>query len=228
LKPLLGHVLLAVPVYRFFRILRTRKAEQPWLPWVALWFLAAYGPSSGILIPVNAIFLEHWMYLPSLSLFIGLGVAMQRYGSGPRRTKAIIAASVLAALALGYRTYEQNWVWQSPISLFSHILKYNPAAGRVRHNLAMALDESGRTEEAIKEYEFIIAHGGNFPQTYHNLGQIHFRAGRFDVAEKNELKAIELAPNFHPPYVGMAKIHQARGDSKKAQEYYEKAVELVR
>lgn len=227
-KPLLGLTLLAVPFACFIRMWRRRDRSWPWIPWMALWFMAAYGPSSGILIPVNALFLEHWMYLPSIALFIGLGLSIQMFASTPTRSRIAIGVAVLVAGALGYRTYDQNWVWQNPISLYSHILKYNPAAGRVRHNLAMSLDEAGRTEEALREYQFIIDHGGKFPQTFHNLGQLHFRAGRLDLAEQYELKAIELAPRFHPPYVGLSKIYGARGDSKKAQEYYMKALELLK
>lgn len=227
-KALLGLALLSIPSFFFIKGFWKRESKTPWVAWAALWFLAAYGPSSGILVPVNSLFLEHWMYLPSISLFIGLGVLMQKYATRPIAVWTTTALATAAAVAIGALTYEQNWVWQSPISLFTHILKYNPAAGRVRHNLAMALDEAGRKDEAIREYQFIIDHGGKFPQTFHNLGQMYFRAGQLDLAEKFEMSAIEAAPRFHPPYVGLSKIYEARGDTKKAQEYYQKALELVK
>ncbi|MFA5041333.1 MAG: hypothetical protein WC464_06850, partial [Bdellovibrionales bacterium] len=42
------------------------------LSWGFLWFAAAHSPDTGLLFPMNSLFLEHWMYLPSVGLFLGI------------------------------------------------------------------------------------------------------------------------------------------------------------
>ena len=46
------------------------------LSWGLLWFGAAHFPDSGLLVPVNSLFLEHWMYLPTIGLFLGIAQSL--------------------------------------------------------------------------------------------------------------------------------------------------------
>ena len=51
-----------------------------------LWFAAAHAPDTGILVMTNSLFLEHWMYLPSVGLFLGLAETIAKFCKTSRKS----------------------------------------------------------------------------------------------------------------------------------------------
>ena len=217
-----GFLILAAALFCLVQALRGRKIFV-WPAFMTLWFFGAMVPASGILIPLNSLFLEHWLYLPSICLFMGLSYLVQRKN---KRWLYVIATLYCSWLAVS--THDQNWVWQSPVSLYSQILKYNPRADRVRHNLAMAYADEGRLTEALVQYQVVLQHTNSYPQTFHNMARIYQAQHRLDLAEEFEQQSIRVAPEFAPAYGGMAEVMSEKGDLPKAQEYKDKFEELTR
>lgn len=203
-------VLLAIP-YRQKRFVILAGAT--------MWFAAAHSLHSGVLLPMNSLFLEHWLYLPSLSFFALVVLALQTFFS----SRIMVGVTIVGATTLSVFTYQQNRMWESPITLFSRIVQYNPRVGRVRHNLAMAYSAQGEEEKAIQEYEFILAHEKNpYPQTYHNLALIYLKRDNLLEGEKLLLKAIQTSPRFYPSYDYLIQIYEHRGEKEKVQEWRSK------
>ncbi|HMN66996.1 MAG TPA: tetratricopeptide repeat protein [Bdellovibrionales bacterium] len=197
-----------------------------WWAWVGLWLLAAHVPQSGILIPVNSFFLEHWMYVPLIGVFIGLGKAFEKYAAD--RRPWTYAVGVAACVALAIATFRQNGVWATPVSFFSHILRYNPDADRVRHNLAMALSDQGMDDQALVEYQKVVQRTQQYAEPYHNMGRIYAKRGQIELAEQNYLKAIQISADFFPAYAELAQLYARKGDMQKALEYKAKYDQLTR
>lgn len=195
-----------------------------WAAWALLWFIASYFPQSGVLIPVNAIFLEHWMYLPSIGIFISLAKSCE---SIPKARYILSGIASVVAITFACLTYQQNWVWENPTTLFSHILKFNPGADRVRHNLAMAYSDNGDMDQALEQYNIVLNSNPNLPQTHHNMGRIYLQKGDWEKAESHFLKAISLRSNFFPSYGALAELYYKKGDLQKAEEYKKKLRELT-
>ena len=194
-----------------------------WPAFMTLWFFGAMVPASGILIPANSFFLEHWMYLPSVCLFMGFSYWVQR-----KNKRWLYVLAILYCSWLAISTHEQNWVWKSPVSLYSQILKYNPRADRIRHNLAMAYSDDGRFNEALVQYQIVLQHTSTYPQTFHNMARIYQAQHRLDLAEEFEKQSISVSPGFAPAYEGMAQVLVEKGDLPKAQEFKDKFDELIR
>jgi len=195
-----------------------------WAAWALLWFIASYVPQSGVIIPVNAIFLEHWMYLPTIGIVLSLGAGCE---SLKLFRKGFVGLASVAAVLLGILTFQQNWVWENPISLFSHILRYNPNVDRVRHNLAMAYSDRGDLDLALEQYNIVLKNSPNQYQTYHNMGRIYLQKGDETKAEEYFLKAISLDTKFFPSYAELANLYYKKGDLKKAEEFKKKFLELT-
>lgn len=230
LSPLVlaGFILFAGCLFFIGRGLRQNRVKSPWLAWVPLWFFAAHVPQAGVLIPVNSFFLEHWMYVPSLGIFLGVAAFTQGCGQslGAKGQQFLLLGLLLIAGALGLRTFDQNRVWESPVTFFSHILKYNPESNRVRHNLAMAYTDEGKLDLAKAEYLKVLQTSEEYYQTHHNLARIYASQNQLDLAEKHELRAIELSPKFFPAYGTLADIYRKKGDAVKAAEAERKFKEL--
>lgn len=192
--------------------------------WAILWFLAAHVPHSGILMPMNSLFLEHWLYLSSIGGFLACGawVALPRSAIG-RNVTGVAITAVVALLAV--RTWDQNRVWASPVSLYSHILRFNPTAARVHNNLAMAYSAHADTVKAIEHYERAIALSDVYPETRHNLGLAYLHMGRVDDGIKELERAVEMNPDFFFSYEYLAHAYEIKGDRVKADSYRRKSAE---
>lgn len=213
---LLGAIIVGLGVTLCVRALR-RPPEERGPAWAFLWFMAAYFPCSGLLIPVNSLFLEHWMYLPIVGLCLELGrLPLSFAASGARRFATATALAVCGAFAVA--AFAQNEQWKDPVTLYSAILSHNPAVGRVRHNLAMALSDRGEDDKALREYQFILDHGGKYPETYNNLGMLLLKKRDFEGAEKALRASLEINPKFFPAAQGLVRLYRERGEPARAEE----------
>ena len=180
-----------------------------------VWFFSAHGLHSGILVPMNSLFLEHWLYVPSVAFFWSL---IYLFEKAFRKMTGLLVSVVVVLLA--WQTYQQNRTWENPITLFSRILEFNPKATRVRHNLAMAYSDRGDDGYAQKQYEQILAEDPMpYPQTFHNLALIYLKKNDLSKGEELLLKAIEISPQFYPSYDYLIQVYKVKGDNKKANEW---------
>ena len=90
----------------------------------------------------------------------------------------------------------------------------------------VALHQAGRTVEAAKIYQQILAEvPGNFDAT-HLLGVIALQGGRLDQAEHLITSALEINPNDAAALSNLGTVHLRSGQIEAALSDYEKAVKL--
>jgi protein O-mannosyl-transferase len=219
---LVGFTMILALLFSCCFLLYKRSESGIFLTAMALWFFAAHSLHSGIIVPMNSLFLEHWLYVPSVAVLWGGVYFLQK---APLKFALPLVGTV--ALVFATLTYRQNRMWESPITLFSSILQWNPKATRVRHNLAMAYSEQGQDDLAQKEYETVLSNDERpYPQTYHNLALIYLKRNRIDEGEKLLLKAIEISPKFHPSYEYLIRLYEFKNEPNKVREWTEKKSQL--
>lgn len=217
-------------------ILRTAWSKTPtavYAGWGALWFLGSQIPQSGILVPTNSFFLEHWMYLPSIGLCISASALVheawlrgQVWVTKASLRVPALSVGIIAVLALAIATDQQNQTWADPVTFYSRILEYNPKADRIRHNLAMAYSAAGQNERALAQYKLVLEHTNQYPQTYHNIANLYFEEGKLDLAEDYARQALARAPDFYMSYYILTRVAEARGQVEQAHAYQQKFFEL--
>lgn len=152
---------VAMVVAALLQIIWGRGRRGLALSWGFLWFAAAHSPNTGILKPLYAIVSEHWMYLPTIGLFLGtaqtLSVWIDKQKS-ERVTHIAVALVMLAALFLGVKTYLQNRVWHDTVSFYEHILDCGSKSGAVHNILGRHYFEHGEYEKAAEHFRAEIAH----------------------------------------------------------------------
>lgn len=183
-----------------------------------LWFASTHLLHSGVLLPLNSLFLEHWMYMPSMAFFMAVVAPLEKLFKRKSWRTFVISIVVVICCTLGTFTYVQNRIWSNSITLFTHILKFNPRVARVRHDLAMAYSDLGENAKALQLYEEALAEQP-YPQTYHNMGILFINQNQIDKAEEHFLKAIQMDPQFHPSYPYLVNIYSMQGKKEKAAEY---------
>jgi len=124
------------------------------LTWGLLWFVAALSPDTGILKPIDGIFAQNWIYLPTTGLFLGVAQMTTIWIKSFNSKKALMLAAGLTALAmlgLGTKTYLQNKILYDAGALFENVLKYNPNLPWVHYELGMYYFERREYKKAAEQ-----------------------------------------------------------------------------
>ncbi|MGE3624061.1 MAG: hypothetical protein AB7H77_09370 [Bdellovibrionales bacterium] len=233
-QPLQGPVLAGAAILLVSSaciILARRRGALP-LNWGLMWFAGAHVLHTGVFLPLNSLFLEHWMYVPAIGFFLGAtqSLALLLEKASRKITAATIALAFVAAAALGARTWDQNKYWRDPIVFYTHIIESGTVSARAHNNLANAYAEGHQTEKAIEHLRIAISLSDKFPQTHHNLA---LELLRMPDSEKNideaiaELnRAVQLNPEFFQSYELLANIYAYRGDRAKETENRTRALAL--
>lgn len=183
----------------------------------ALWFFMAHVPHTGVILPVNSFFLEHWMYLPSIGLILGIYWWLDQK---KLNAKVIAGVTAILAVALGAATFQQNRVWADPITFYEHILNVSRGTQRVHNNLGMAYSESNQGDKAIEHYMKAVEIKDSYPQVRHNIGEEYIKRGDFQTALLHLHRAVEINPQFYHSYKNLAAIYQRLGNKEKTAHYY--------
>jgi len=187
-----------------------------------LWFVTATLPTSNLIFLINALFYDHWFLLPGLGLALAFARAFAiAWKAGVSELGAAALAAALAFLAVGH-----NRVWRDALSLNGHILRFEPDNAKAHNNLAMALVDEGRLEEAVRHYRKAIEMSDQYPQTHHNLGRAYEALGRLNDAEAEYRRALRLDPRFHHSYIALGWLELRRGQKEFARTAFEGAIEV--
>jgi len=124
-----------------------------WGPLLAgpVFFLGAHALESTVF-PLE-IYFEHRNYLPSVGLFLSLGVAAGRLARHTRYTKTLIAAVAIVPVVHGLTTYSRVLNWRSQETLLLAAAQTHPDSARVHTGLAGLYIDRGQLEPAFAHLE---------------------------------------------------------------------------
>jgi tetratricopeptide (TPR) repeat protein len=81
-------------------------------------------------------------------------------------------------------------------------------------NAGLQAQTQGKTQEAINDYNTVLAHDPKNKYAYYNLGLIDQTAGRNASAEKNYRAALAIDPQFEPALFNLAIVRTAPSPSE--------------
>ena len=191
--------------------LRARKSPLMFLG--CGWFFAALAPFSG-LIPLTAMYLEHWLYVP----LIGPGILLAGFYSRvtPASRKRIVAVAALVLPILMVRTTVRNYQWADAERFYLADMRVAGASVQMLNNLAIHLDSVGQTDRAIEALQLIVKTVDTAPEPHVNLAQFHTRRGDYGSAKAEYLRALELDPKNLNGLIGLRDLYDARGKIEQA------------
>jgi tetratricopeptide (TPR) repeat protein len=170
-------------------ILARRRA--PWLAAGGLVFVIGLLPVLGFarfMFQIHSTTADHYLYL---SMF---GVALSAAGAIARRpTVPVQLASAALLCVLAGISFIQLQHWRDSIALFEHALRVTPRSLTARGNLAAALAQRGRIEEALPHFEEVVQRSPTSRVARANLAQAYLLAGEYDAAIAEARLALELS-----------------------------------
>ena len=208
-----GFIILALSVLAI-----TTYKKHPILTFGILWFFIALAPISNILVPINGLLYEHWLYVPLIGIaFVIYAIAEILIEKFPRIQIAIFVLVLIIFLALGVRTILRNQEWDNSITFYKQTLTYAPESYRIVNNLGMELAEKGIVHEAEEIYKKAIALDPTNPITYHNLANLYRDKGETKLAIENYNNALTEDPNFYYSYANLINLYLSQKDFKNAE-----------
>lgn len=201
------------------------------------WFLLALIPVANLW-PLATFMAEHWLYVPSMGLFLVAGWGIDRLmGQGERSGTQILA--VMAIVALGAATVLRNRDWRGPIPLYEATTRSAPQSARAWTNLAHAYRDAGRVEAARSTYEralqvmatnppHVARSRGNSQEAQEQalVGNIEQQRGRFAEAEARYRAALALDPTLASVFNNLGLTLGALGRPNEAEDSFVSAVRL--
>jgi len=210
----LGLLFLSVREYR----------RRPVVTFGILWFFVALFPSSNLIVPINALLYEHFLYLPLIGIF--LAVIQYGWEGSQKIGMGKTALGLLGGYLIFFSiiTVNRNKDWHDPIRFYEDLLRHAPASYRVINNLGMSYAERGSLEKAEETYKKAIALDPQNPVGHHNLAGIYRNTGRMDLAMETFQHAIHLDRGFIFSYKSLAQIYLDQGDYRSARAALEAAL----
>lgn len=121
-------------------------------------------------------------------------------------------------LALSGEAERQLKNTQRALDLAQQSLKIDPSSAEARYYLGLALFDSGKRAEAMKELEQVVASGQAAPDAYLSLGTLYVEAGRFDDAVKTLARGTAIDSSRADLHIQLARAYRSAGLLDKAAE----------
>ncbi len=216
---MLGIIIIIMFIFSLIYTAKKNKLIHFALLWFIIWLI----PQTNIF-PINASIAEHFLYLPSVGLFLILGLFTKRLINDKSR---IFIQLLIAVLVFSFAviTVRQNTRWNDPVKFYEYNLKFSPDNFLIMRSLASVYNQQGETDKAIKLYEKSIESAARWKLdyfntsialSYANLAGIYEENKESDLAVDYYNKALEFMPDSHSLYLQIAGIYNDNGDYKNA------------
>jgi len=192
------------------------------------WYLSTLVPVIGIVQAGSQAFADRYAYVPLIGLFIIIAWGFDDLFAKVRNRKIILSVLALAAIAvLTICTGLQVRYWKNSISLWEHALKVTRNNSTAHYNLATALAQKGRFEEAAEHCRIAIQlRKIPKPEMLCNMGNIYNNLGRHAESIEAYAQTLNIDPNYTDAYVGLANTLGKIGRHAEAEQACKLAIKI--
>jgi protein O-mannosyl-transferase len=193
-------VLISITVWR------ARLHNRCWLVgW--LWFFSSLVPVIGLVQVGHASMADRYTYIPSIGIFIAIAFGLQDWFWAKKffPVGAVLLVGVCALL-----TERQLVYWRDSETLFRHAIAVTPDNEFAHLNLGVALEQQGRTTEALAEYREVVRCNPSHYQIHFSIGNMLQKMGQPAAALVEYRQCLRLNPEIPA-------LHNAAGCAQAAQ-----------
>jgi Flp pilus assembly protein TadD len=186
----------AVVAWRFRR-------RWPALGVICLAYVVMLAPVAGLTPSGLQATADRYAYMPGVVVWIVAGAAAARMAATRVRSRVVALGVIALGAAAATLTFRQTAYWHDSIALWTRAADIDPRNDVATYNLAVALAEAGRDDEAIGRYEETLRLVPDHDVARRNLailqaaqaereGDRLAQAGRLDEAGDRYARAIAL------------------------------------
>jgi tetratricopeptide (TPR) repeat protein len=192
-----------------------------------LWYVGMLIPVIGLTQTWKQAMADRFTYLPQIGLCIALfWAAADLFHSRPIRRWAWGVTSAMVLAVLMGCAWRQTSFWRDSEILWNHTLACTSRNDVAHHNLAAALAESGRLEEALTHYRKVLEIQPDDVEVAGHIGVILTHLGRLDEALAHYRKLLERKPASAQAHYDFGAALTRLGRCDEALVHYRKALEI--
>lgn len=195
-----------------------RRKPAGLLFWV---FFLPLAPTSHLLIKLDTLGAERFLYLPSVAFCAAAALLWERL---PARGRVPSLAAVV--LAFAGLTLARAQVWQSPMSYYRAAVRENPVSAGARSGLGVELALSGKTGEAQAAFRQAVSLNPSHPAAWFNLAKLAWQEGRVDEARRDVEQSMRLGLVDSDALVLRGNIAEKQGAWREAAADYARAEQV--
>ena len=144
------------------------------------------------------------------------------------RSKSFLLAAISGVLLLSlvFFTWRQTAVYRNVVTLYTATLTKNPGCWMAHYNLGIALNDRGKTDEAIAHYQQAIELRPRYAEAHYNLARLLAQKGQLDDAVTHYEKALEINPADAEAQNNLGVTLFASGRVDEAIAHYQEALKI--
>lgn len=194
------------------------------------WFFIAMIPTSGILVPINFIIGERWLYFSTIGIILIIAVLVHKFFNYPPKSNYF--GRFVALLLIGYFLFfiflgiRRNLIWRDGVVLLKNTLAYAPYDPKLHNILATEYVRHNQYNEAVNEFEIALSIDLNDPNIYHNLAVLYsYRDLEEEIMTKFD-KLISSNYLSHNVFISLADKYAGAKDYNKSVRLLKKVVQI--
>jgi tetratricopeptide (TPR) repeat protein len=192
-----------------------------------LWYLGMLLPMIGLVQFGAQTMADRFTYLPQIGLCIALAwaVADGCLASSLRRWAGGLMAALVLLVLMG-AAWRQTSFWHDSVSLWTHTLACTSENWLAHYDLAIALADRGRQDEAMVHYQKTLDIAPRHGNAHNNLAIIHAARGQYPEAIAHYREALNDNPKSAEFHNNIAFALASQGRIAEAEAHYREAVKL--
>ena len=181
--------------------------------------------------PPDNLVKDRFLYLPLLGFLMFLVPLVAEWGRSWFGARPALGRSIAAVgvLLLAAQTVRYNTAWRSDAAVWSWAVRMDPGSAGNHHQLAVALIDEDRLDEAGREIERALALAP-MPKTYMARADLYMKQNRFRDALVSAREALDAAPDSgiaYAAYERLAVAHEKLAELDEAARVLREARERV-
>ncbi len=211
-----------------------RQGKQlPFIAWS--YYLITLLPVLGIIQVGGQAAADRYTYLPSLAIFVLMGVGLSWIldNGGFLKGKILLGGVTLIMLSmvalLSLLTIRQIKVWRNSEIFWSYVTEAFPfpkSDPLVHYNLGNAYATKGKLESAVSEYKKALTLKPLYAEAHNNLGGVYALQGTFNEAFAEINQALSIRPDYAKAHNNLGNIFLQQGALDKAIAHYKKTLAI--
>jgi protein O-mannosyl-transferase len=189
---------------------------RPYLIVGWLWFLGTLVPVIGLVQVGGQTMADRYFYIPSIGLLIAVVFGLADIAKTRRVAPSLSAAIAgVVLLVLATLTNAQIHLWSDSFTLFKHTLAVTPPNLIIENSLGIAMDNSGRYDEAAAHFEKALQVQRDHYEVLVNMGVTRYHQGQLPEAIECYQAAIRSQPDAPEAHaqLGLALWKQNRNEA---------------
>jgi len=202
--------------------------RSPYLLVGWLWYIGTLVPVIGLVQVGSQAMADRYTYVPLIGLFIvvawGVADLVARW---PYRRLVLATSAGLVLSVFTVCTWLQVSHWRHSIALFKHTLDVTANNHFAHNNLANALAEQGKLEEAVSHCRKALQIKPKMATVHNNMGMILYRQGKFDEAIAHYSEALQIKPDYADAHNNLGAALHRQGKFDEAIAHFSEALWIM-